>query len=273
MATNQEYLPRGASANRQTLYRAAMRTTMLCGALSLILVAHLAAQKAPADAPAAKPIDFAALDRTVKKAPPLSAEARYGLFLFGRNAEKRVFAILDRSKDAGDKRYDVLFFDRDADGDLTEDGERFVANTKGVFTIGDFTDPGTGSKHTEFTLTWTEASVRFRMLWRGDKVTFGGYGPERATYAQFAPTPAAAPVYVPGFDRPFEFEHWMSGTLTRGASTDFKVFVGNRGDRPGTFSAVDDEFLPAGDSPTATLLWTDAHGKAQRTPFELAQRC
>ena len=243
----------------------------LCGAFSLFLHAGLAAQQAPADAP--KPIDFAALDRTVKKAPPLSAEARYGLFLFGKNGEKRVFAILDRSKDAGGKRYDVLWLDRDADGDLTEDGERFTADGKGVFAIGDFLDPGTGRKHTEFTLTWTEASVRFRMLWRGEKVTFGGYGPERSTYAQFAATPAEAPVYVPGWDRPFGFEHWMSGTLQRGGSTDFKVFVGNRGDRTGAFSAVDDKFLPANDSPIATLLWTDADGKAQRTRFELPQRC
>jgi hypothetical protein len=219
-----------------------------------------------------KPIDFAALDRTIAKPPALSADARYGLFLFGRNGEKRVFAILDRSN-AGDKRYDVLFLDRDADGDLAEDGERFMANEKGAFKIGDFTDPGTGAKHTQFTVTWTEESVRFRMLWRGEKVTFGGYGPEHTTYAKFAPTPKEAPVFVPGYDRPFEFEHWMSGTLARGANTEFKVFVGNRGDRTGTFSAVDDKFLPENEAPIATLLWTDADGKAQHTKFELPKRC
>jgi len=254
-----------------------MNTACSCGALLLVLAANLAAQTPPPATPAApaqRPIDFAALDRTAPKTPPLGAEARYGLFLFGKNGEKRVFAILDRSKDAGDKRYDVLYLDRDADGDLTEDGERFVAGAKGSeFLIGDFTDPGTGSKHTGFKLTWTEASVRFRMLWRGEKITFGGYGPESTTYAQFAPTPAKAPVYVPGWDRPFEFEHWMSGTLQRGQSTEFKVFVGNRGDRTGTFTAVDDKFLPPGEAPVAMLLWTDAAGKAQRTKFELPKRC
>ena len=251
---------------------AKMNPTLPGGILLAVLVATLGAQSAPSSP---RPIDFAALDRSIGKAPKLTADACYGLFLFGTNGEKRVFAILDSSDaTASPRQYDVLYLDRNANGDLTEDGETFRAGAKaGVFEIGDFTDPGTGAVHKEFTITWTEASVRFRMLWRGSKVTFGGYGPTRDTYAKFAATAAKAPVFVPGWDRPFEFEHWMSGTLTRGESTDFKVFVGNRGDRPGTFSAVDDKFLPAGAAPVATLVWRDAEGKEQRTKLELPERC
>jgi hypothetical protein len=246
----------------------------LRGALVPALAALLAAQS-PVARSGPQPIDLAAIDRTVAKTPKLTSHARYGLFLFGKDGEKRVWAILDSSNAAADPPcYDVLYLDRNADGDLTGEGETLRAGDKeGVFAIGDFKDPGTGAVHKDFTITWTEASVRFRMLWRGTKVTFGGYGPTRETYAQFAKTPAMAPVFVPGWDRPLEFEHWMSGTLKRGESTDFKVFVGNRGDRRGAYSAVDDKFLPAGVVPDATLIWTDADGKERRTKFPLPERC
>ncbi len=236
-----------------------------------------AATPVPASAAAARPIDFARVDRTVGKTPPLTAHARYGLFLFGAAGEKRVWAILDRTADAPGARFDVLYLDRDADGDLAEPGETIrVTGPEGdgeKFAVGNFDDPATGARHTGFTITWTDASVRFTMRWRGGKVTFGGFGPSRDTYAQFAGTPATAPIFVPGQDRPFQFEHWMSGELARGASTDFKVFVGNAGDRRGAFSAVDDEFLPAGEVLVATLLWTDRDGEPRETTFALPERC
>jgi hypothetical protein len=101
----------------------------------------------------------------------------------------------------------------------------------------------------------------------------GGYGPTRETYQDFAASPAKAPVFVPGYDRPFEFEHWMSGTFQRGQVTDFKVFVGNRGDRTGAFSCVDQKFLPAGAHLLATLLYRDVEGKRRRHQARLTGRC
>ncbi|MGQ0613109.1 MAG: hypothetical protein ACT4PV_05155 [Planctomycetaceae bacterium] len=221
-------------------------------------------------------IDFTTIDRTLGKHPTLVAEKPlYGLFLFGRNAETRVWAMLDRSKETA-QAYDLLYLDRDADGDLTEDGERIVGTAQGTgtrFDIGDFRPPGSDAVHKEFTLTWTPASVRFRLLWRGAKVTMGGYGPTHDTYAPFADSPAKAPVFVPGSDRPFEFEHWMSGTLFRGRENDFKVFVGNRGSVTGAFSSVDDKFLPDGVFPIATLVCRDKSGKELRVLAKLTSRC
>jgi hypothetical protein len=54
------------------------------------------------------------------------------------------------------------------------------------------------------------------ILWRGEKLSFGGYGPSRDTYAAFADSPAKAPVFVPGWERPFEFERWIANSLRRG---------------------------------------------------------
>jgi hypothetical protein len=127
--------------------------------------------------------------------------------------------------------------------------------------------------HTDFTITWTKESIRYSMKWAGDAVTMGCYGPAADTYANFAPSPREAPVFVPGTERPFEFEHWMSGTLRRGHENPFKVFVGNRGDRRGAFTCVDDGFLPKNEFVLAELRYVDGAGKEKRWLAKLTSRC
>jgi len=217
-----------------------------------------------------EPIDFKKVDRTIKKLPELrSQKPLYGLFLFGIDGETRVWAVLDAT---GPDAYDILYLDRNADGDLTGKDERFTGEG-GVFKIGKFREPGTDVVHTDFTITWRKESVFYEMRWAGGPVTMGCYGPSRDTYASFGASPKEAPILVPGTERPFQFEHWMSGTLKRGEENDFKVFMGNRGDRKGAFSCVDDKFLPAGEKVLAQLVCKDAAGKEQRLTWELKERC
>ena len=219
----------------------------------------------------AKPIDFAKVDRTIKKLPELkSQKPLYGLFLFGVEGETRVWAVLDMSGSASGV-YDILHLDRNADGDLTGKDERFTGKD-GKFAIGDFKEPGTDVVHKDFTITSTD-SIRYEMKWAGGPRTMGCYGPSRETYVNFAPSPKEAPIFVPGTERPFEFEHWMSGTLKRGEATDFKVFMGNRGDRSGAFTCVDDKFLPAGARVLVQLVCRDSTDKERRLTAELAERC
>jgi hypothetical protein len=221
----------------------------------------------------AKPIDFKKVDRTIRKLPALKAEKPlYGLFLFGVDGGTRVWAVLDKSA-KGKEVYDVLYLDRDADGDLTGTDERFEGGDVGTFVVGDFREPGTDVVHTAFTITWLKGYVHYRMKWAGGAVTMGPHGPTGEQRANFAPSPKEAPIYVPGMERPFEFEQWMSGTLKRGESNDFKVFLGNRGDRTGAFSCVDDKFLPAGERVLVQLVCRDTAGKEQRLTAELAERC
>ena len=103
--------------------------------------------------------------------------------------------------------------------------------------------------------------------------TRGAYGPTPEDYGNFGRTLKAAPILVPGYDLPFQFEHWMSGTLQRGRSKDFKVFVGNRGSAKGQFSTVDDKFLPKREYVLATLIYTDTSGREQRYEAKLEERC
>ncbi|HEX6813736.1 MAG TPA: hypothetical protein VF384_19100 [Planctomycetota bacterium] len=237
--------------------------------------------KATAETPAPASIDFTKVDRTPPKLPP-TTHATYGIYLFGDHGQHRVWVVLD-AKAAGEPPA-TLYFDRDGDGDLTEPGESCTGKPKQgkspadvEFLLGDLKAPGAPGDevgHKDCKVTWTASlGVRFKMLWRGSKITFGGYGPAHDTYAAFAESPAKAPVFVPGWDRPFEFERWIADPLRRGEDTDFKVFVGNRGDRTGAFAAVDDKFLPPGEYAIATLHYTDGAGKPAQAQFELRERC
>lgn len=238
---------------------------------------------APMHGAGAVPIDFAKVPRTIAREPAYVGAPAYGCFLFGLNGEIRMWAVLDRSKPDAPAT-DVLYLDRDADGDLTEPGERLQSEVDGrkevggelvgptaVFAIG--TIEVGGLKHTDFRLTVHPQRVGWKMRWRGEQVTMGGYAPDHAEYANFAPTVAAAPLYVPGYDRPFEFERWIREPLRRGQSTDFKVFLGQRGSQRGTFSCVDDQFLPAGEFVVATLICQVAGSKEERVRNELKERC
>lgn len=229
------------------------------------------------------PIDFSAIDRTIARLPELvSDEPRYALFLFGVDGESKVWALLDKSEEKA-AAFDRLYLDLNANGDLTEPGECFAgeayAGSSIRFSIPELTDPSTKAVHTDFTLTWspkTETraeSNRIKMKWRGKEVTMGPYGPSRETYQVFASTPAQAPVFVPGYDRPFQFQHWTSDKFVRGKSREFKVFVGNRGSRTGAFFCVDDTFLKTEDSPQATFLYSDIKGKERRFDVKLTERC
>src|SRR4029077_2321595 len=68
--------------------------------------------------------DLGSVDRRILKEPGYCAkQPLYGLYVFGPEAKTRVWAIFAKYKpDAAE--YDILYFDRNADGDLTGSGER-----------------------------------------------------------------------------------------------------------------------------------------------------
>lgn len=64
---------------------------------------------------AAVAADLAKVDRTIKTEPAYRSPPKYCLLVFGPEAAHRVWLVLDG---------DVLYVDRNGNGDLTEDGER-----------------------------------------------------------------------------------------------------------------------------------------------------
>ncbi|MEW6306655.1 MAG: hypothetical protein AB1705_24580 [Verrucomicrobiota bacterium] len=236
-----------------------------CAAAFLAVAAH------------AEDIDFSKVDRRIAKLPTLTAaQPLYGLFLFGPKGETRVWAVVDKSK-AASPVYDVLYLDLNADGDLTALSERFTGKPEGsgrmAFEIGNFTEPGASRAHTEFKITWTRDRTSYRMKWLGGQLTQGPYPTDSNRYLNLAHTPQDAPIFVPGNDGPFRFQHWLSGTLQRTRENDFRVFIGNPGSVAGAFSCVDDKFLPASDYVVATIIYKDTDGKEHRDRFDLKSRC
>ena len=227
-------------------------------------------------------VDFAKVDRRIARLPGFIAEKQlYGLLVFGPDGGTRVWAVLDKSK-RDLPTYDVLYLDLNCDGDLTNAGERFLGkpdqysqpgHERIAFAVGQFKEPGTDRTHSDFKITWTAPRVAYTMKWLGGEVTMGPYPTDSDRYLNFSHSPETAPVFAPGNDGPFRFQHWLSGTLKRGGETDFKVFMGNPGSVPGGFSCVDDKFLPSGDYVVATVIYKDTAGRGRSERFDLKSRC
>src|SRR5262245_12490307 len=120
----------------------------------------------PAVAGSAEGPDLSRIGRRIAREPKYTTKRPlYGLYVFGPRAETRVWAVLDQSDDSK-ADYDVLYFDRNANGDLTEPGERLVG--PGPFRVGTFQDPATGHRHEKLTITRrSDGSVFLNMIWKG----------------------------------------------------------------------------------------------------------
>ncbi len=237
---------------------------------------------ASSSAVGAEPPDLSKVDRQIKKQPSYVAkEPLYGLYLFGPQAQTRVWAVLDKSA-ADLEQYDVLYFDRNANGDLSEADERIEGKVDKrertvQFDVGQFKDPNTEEVHTELSVsrrTSDDGSVFLRMQWQGKQPLRGGYAEEAGPYNQFAASPAQAPVLWFDASGQFSFQRWIwTKDLTIGGETDFPVFMGHRGVGKNTFAAVSQEFLPKDVPVLATLIYTDAEGRRRERLNEFLERC
>src|SRR5439155_5114001 len=96
-------------------------STMKLHRLALTAVLFAAGMSCPAAA------DLSQVDRNLQKEPAYRTKPKYCLLVFGPEAKTRVWLVLDG---------DVLYIDRNGNGDLTEAGERARANAEETFLIG-----------------------------------------------------------------------------------------------------------------------------------------
>ncbi len=61
-------------------------------------------------------VDLTKVDRAIAKEPKYQDQPRYALLVFGPKADRRAWLVMDGE--------DVLYIDRNGNGDLTEEGER-----------------------------------------------------------------------------------------------------------------------------------------------------
>jgi hypothetical protein len=220
--------------------------------------------------------DFGKLDRHILKEPVYTCpEPLYGLLVFGPKADKKIWMVLDKTK-ADSDIYDVLYFDRNADGDLTVSDKRLVANgPPSIFSLHELMDPATGARHTDVDVrvTGDQPTVMVSLKWRGKMKMGGGYPPDPGEYMRLSSKPETAPVVWFQGDGPFRFQRWYVGQLTIGGADDFKVFIGQMGWGRSSFCAFQEHVLPSGEGAQATLIFTDQEGKERRQVCPLKEKC
>src|SRR5215831_15666476 len=84
--------------------------------------------------------DLTKIDRTIAKEPVYQNKPNYCLLVFGPDAKTRVWLVIDG---------DILYVDRNGNGDLTDKGER----TALMAPEGEITEPDRGTKHTALRVT------------------------------------------------------------------------------------------------------------------------
>jgi hypothetical protein len=220
------------------------------------------------------------VDRRIQKEPTYVAKRPlYGLLVFGPEAQKRIWIVLDHSKPETEN-YDLLYVDLNTNGDLTESAEHQVGAMEGNqirFHFPDLKDPATGAVHTRFGARVSGGSaptVMVSLLWRGQLKMGGGYPQDPDDgYLRFGDKPANAPVLWVNGDGPFRFQRWYGGKLPIGGEDDFKVFVGQQGVGASAFWAFQEHFLPESEGVQATLIYRDAADKERRLMCLLKERC
>jgi hypothetical protein len=224
--------------------------------------------------------DLSMVERRIVKEPVYRSTPKYGLLVFGPEAKTRIWLVQDA---------DLLYVDRNGNGDLTEAGKRVAAEKRDAaedgefaFKIGDVQD---GARlHKELIVLVTkidhlarqEESVKALLAKKpqargyyividmdmpGLKGTgVGGRVQQRAVYVdvngvlQLGDRPQDAPVIH--FGGPWQVSLFSQQRLTIGRESDIVLGVGTPGLGPGTTAWVDYEgVIPADVYPTLDIVY------------------
>jgi hypothetical protein len=253
----------------------------------LLSVTALAAQEAPLVAPPAV-ATAPARPAGPRVEPKYVAAPRYALFVLDEAAKFRVWAVFDKSTPDA-PFYDVLYFDRNGDGDLTAPDERFVgkrdpslipAGLEMLIRVGDVAVPGTKLVHKGLRFSTSPKANRkgfwFDMKWNGATEVSGTYGAVGTDTAEFADTPEKAQIVTPDPNGALAFGLWMDAPvqLAIGGETHVSLVAGNPGLGATALSAVDETFLDLEKEVLlATVVAKDEKGAVLETTTRIRQHC
>jgi hypothetical protein len=211
------------------------------------------------------------LNRPLKE-PTYQSTPKYSLLVLGENGDVQVWMVEDGKR---------LFVDKNANGDLTDDGPpiqpsnvRNLGKGQGAFNyLLDTITPANGSRHTGFDLRrWNygekEESYGLSLSVEGRLPMYAGWfgtfwSPKRET----APIIHFGGALTPGLLRSKEF------TLEPGRRR-LSLGLMNHGSGPGAESRLSIEALPPESIPTLNIEWPVADGAAPlRTSHKLTERC
>lgn len=225
-------------------------------------------------------LDFSKIDRKIASEPKYVAAPRYALLVLGSEGKTRIWMAMDKSK-ADAEHYDVAYFDRDADGNLGEEGERLAGKTdeheRIVFDIGkvEAKDSNLVLDKLQIATYPKEAKPMTFITFKanGKVKMYGGYGPG-PTYMQFGESADKAPLIHADPFGTLSFFHEGPTEMEIGKHTTVMAFVGNRGSGAATFFAVDEHFLDLDkDKIIVTVNAKDAKGNEVRGRGQLKEHC
>jgi hypothetical protein len=228
----------------------------------LLALPLLAIGSAPASA-----IDLTKIDRTIAKEPTYKSKPQYCLLVFGPQAKFRVWLVRDG---------DVLYVDRNGNGDLTEAGEQVKRYDHPTifFKAGDITQA-------DAKLTHRDLSVVFEETGSGVKVTPAGLRTqETSRFAsgywlagkplRFADKPQKAPIIH--FAGPLTMRLEMPSVLERGKKPgELRVRIGTPGLGEGTFAHFGPSYLTSWmkQKARATIEFPTRKGGPKQIAMEL----
>jgi hypothetical protein len=264
----------------------------------LCLVAALIAGCASSTHTEASSAILTKVDRTLRKEPAYKNRPKYCLLVFGPKADFRVWLVQDG---------DVLYVDRNGNGDLTEKGEqvRLTRSAKGlrIFEAGSLSDGKL--THTDLSLTQssiTANDVADEREWKRVNAQKGGpwtwsvgveaerlagdtrklprrigyiAGGDQNGYLLFADRTQDAPVIH--FNGPWTLGLQDSkGRFTAGKKTTLRIGVGTAGIGPGSFAFVlYPDTIPETAHPQADINFPGRKKGAEpiKRKYTLKERC
>jgi hypothetical protein len=218
--------------------------------------------------------DLAKIERSIKREPTYEHEPSYCLLVFGPRADTRVWLVEDG---------ETLYVDRNANGDLTEDGESFQLTKRRDLGAGGYRDwqydlgdiiPADGpSRHTQFKVVGyqqgTEPANQVLSVHVDGKVLqYAGWTPLFTRRQDEAP--------IIHFGGPVVCRTLRGGAVRRGkdGNTLHICFVTpGLGER--TWARVGYEAVPVDVHPVVEIEWPadDPSAPAVRTTVTLKERC
>jgi len=184
--------------------------------------------------------DLTKIDRTIAKEPAYqTATQKYCLLVFGPEAKTRVWLVLDG---------DVLYVDRNGNGDLTEPDKR-VRKTGGYeINAGSITEADGTSTRGVLTVSPTTNYVRLYLEVSGGCKQYVGYDP--SDRLAFADRPQNAPIVH--FAGPLTLRLYRQPPVfVAGQNCRFNIALGTPGIGKGSFVAVSCCSLPDAVKPLA----------------------
>ncbi len=219
---------------------------------------------------AENPVDLSRIERTIAKEPAYRSKApKYCLVVIGRQAATRLWLVLDD---------DVLYVDRNGNGDLTDRGERFPekgGSASLTFQLDEVIEADGKTRHTNLSVICGKESVCVML-------TVAGLGWQSADQVRFADRPQDAPiVHFNGPLTPRRYDPEQQAgrgaeRLLRGEKpTELAFTLGTPGLGEGTFAGIGNDHVPTDIFPVADIEFPGkaAGDKPIKARVVLTKRC